>query len=118
MIEMFGYKMTLRIRNRIRRYMFNYYPFLVGFLSAITFHLFIIWCNGGRGELRFHHDWPINIIIPTQIFRDKPLDVNGGGLNDPIHHEKHETQIERNTMINSFSTNADNFRYSKCTFIL
>ena len=45
----------LRIRNRIRRYFFRYYPFLVGVLTAITFHLSIIWC-GGKGELPFSHD--------------------------------------------------------------
>ena len=108
--------MRLRIRNKIRKCLLNYYPFLLGFLSAIIFDILVVWCED-NGELMFRYKWPLKSFIPLHLFTDENQLYQKSARNGTLHQYHTEATID-DTIDEAkieidLTNNGDNFTSSR-----
>ena len=104
--------MRLRIRNKIRRFVLTYYPFMLGFLSAIIFDILVVWCED-NGELKLRYKWPLNSFIPLHFFTDETQLYQKSARNGALHQYHTEGTIDGAKGEIDLTNNVDNFTSSR-----
>ena len=85
-----------RIWNKVWRVWHNYYPFFLGFVSAIVFNLLVTWC-AEKDVLRPHCDWKINSAIHFEFCLDANK-VSNGDIESKTSDEIFEVQIQSSVL--------------------
>ena len=108
--------MRLRIRNKIRRFILTYYPFMLGFLIAIIFDTLVVWCKD-NGKLRLRYKWPLNNFIPLHLFNGESQHYQKSARNGTLDQYHTEGTIDETKGEIDITNNGDNFTSGRSKII-